>query len=68
MAALLLKYSANVNSSDKWGYTPLHEASQKNRTQLCSLLLAHGADAKLKNYEGQLLICNDNYNYFIIIF
>jgi tankyrase len=31
----------------------LHEAAQKGRTQLCALLLAHGADPTLKNQEGQ---------------
>ena len=40
-------------ATDKWGFTPLHEAAQKGRTQLCSLLLAHGADPSLKNQEGQ---------------
>ena len=40
-------------ATDKWGFTPLHEAAQKGRTQLCSLLLAHGADPTLKNQEGQ---------------
>lgn len=42
-----------VNATDKWGFTPLHEAAQKGRTQLCALLLAHGADPFLKNQEGQ---------------
>ena len=36
-----------------WAFTPLHEAAQKGRTQLCALLLAHGADPTLKNQEGQ---------------
>lgn len=35
------------------GFTPLHEAAQKGRTQLCALLLAHGADAFMKNQENQ---------------
>jgi len=39
--------------ADKWGFTPLHEVAQKGRTQLCALLLAHGADPALKNQEGQ---------------
>ena len=41
-------------ATDKWGFTPLHEAAQKGRTQLCALLLAHGADPILKNQEGQV--------------
>ena len=37
----------------RWLFTPLHEAAQKGRTQLCSLLLAHGADPTMKNQESQ---------------
>ena len=50
------RYSTIVNATDKWGFTPLHEATQKGRTQLCSLLLAHGADPNLKNQVGCLSI------------
>ena len=57
---LIIKYSIvkrihifTFTATDKWGFTPLHEAAQKGRTQLCSLLLAHGADPTLKNQEGQ---------------
>lgn len=53
IAALLIKFDACVNATDKWAFTPLHEASQKGRTQLCALLLAHGADPTLTNQEGQ---------------
>ena len=53
VAALLIKYDACVNATDKWAFTPLHEAAQKGRTQLCALLLAHGADPALRNQEGQ---------------
>lgn len=53
VAALLIKFDACVNATDKWAFTPLHEASQKGRTQLCALLLAHGADPTLTNQEGQ---------------
>lgn len=42
-----------MNATDKWAFTPLHEAAQKGRTQLCALLLAHGADPTMKNQEGQ---------------
>ncbi len=42
-----------LSFTDKWGFTPLHEAAQKGRTQLCALLLAHGADPALNNQEGQ---------------
>lgn len=52
VAALLIKYDACVNATDKWSFTPLHEAAQKGRTQLCALLLIHGADPALRNQEG----------------
>jgi tankyrase len=67
IAALLIEHGAAVNAPDRWGFTPLHESSQKvrqtfahlcdmcvfqGRTQLCSLLLNHGADPSLRNQEG----------------
>ncbi len=52
IAALLIEYGVEVNACDKWGFTPLHEAAQKGRTQICSLLLNHGADAAIRNQEG----------------
>eukprot|EP00118_Oscarella_pearsei_P023830 m.290646 g.290646 ORF g.290646 m.290646 type:complete len:237 (+) comp40720_c2_seq3:1838-2548(+) len=42
-----------MNATDRWNFTPLHEAAQKGRTQLCSLLILHGADSGMKNQEGQ---------------
>lgn len=39
IAALLIKYKADVNATDRWHFTPLHEAAQKGRTQLCALLV-----------------------------
>ena len=36
---MLIKFNTCVNAIDKWGFTPLHEASQKGRTQLCTLLV-----------------------------
>lgn len=42
-----------MNTKDRWGFTPLHEAAQKGRTQLCALLLNYGADPKLENLEHQ---------------
>jgi len=35
----LIKFKADVNATDRWMFTPLHEASQKGRTQLCALLV-----------------------------
>ena len=53
IASLLIKHNTQVNATDRWGFTPLHEAAQKGRTQLCALLLNHGADPNLKNHENQ---------------
>ena len=53
VAALLIRFNTEVNATDQLGFTPLHEAAQKGRTQLCALLLAHGADPHMKNQEGQ---------------
>ena len=40
IAALLIKFNTCVNAVDRWGFTPLHEAAQKGRTQLCALLVS----------------------------
>ena len=39
IAALLIKYNTCVNAVDRWGFTSIHEAAQKGRTQLCALLV-----------------------------
>ena len=31
IAALLIKYKADVNATDRWLFTPLHEAAQKGQ-------------------------------------
>ena len=49
----LLQHGANVNESDFWGYTPLHEAAAKNKLEICKLLLEHGAQVDAKTREGQ---------------
>lgn len=38
---------------DLWQFTPLHEAASKNRVEVCSLLLSHGADPTLVNCHGK---------------
>lgn len=38
---------------DLWQFTPLHEAASKNRVEVCSLLIAHGADPTLVNCHSK---------------
>ena len=38
---------------DLWQFTPLHEATSKNRVEVCSLLLSHGADPTLVNCHSK---------------
>ena len=40
IASMLIKFDTCVNAVDKWGFTALHEAAQKGRTQLCALLVS----------------------------
>jgi tankyrase len=71
IAALLIKHNTCVNATDKWAFTPLHEAAQKGRTQLCALLLAHGADPTMKNQEGQtpldLATVSPHFTYLVLL-
>ena len=47
------QHGASVNAMDLWQFTPLHEAASKNRVEVCSLLLAHGADPTLVNCHSK---------------
>lgn len=47
------QHGACVNAMDLWQFTPLHEAASKNRVEVCSLLLSHGADPTLVNCHGK---------------
>lgn len=42
-----------MNAPDQWQYTSLHEAASKGRTEVCAVLLAHGADPTLRNANGK---------------
>lgn len=42
-----------MNARDFWQFTPLHEAVAKQRLEVCSLLLAHGADPDSVNCYGK---------------
>lgn len=48
-----LQHGACVNAMDLWQFTPLHEAASKNRVEVCSLLLSHGADPTLLNCHSK---------------
>ena len=52
VAQLLINHHSEVNATDRWKFTPLHEAAQKGRTQLCSLLVMNGADVNMRNQDG----------------
>lgn len=47
---------ASVNAMDLWQFTPLHEAASKARVEVCSLLLANGADPTLMNCHSKSAI------------
>ena len=44
---------ASANARDSWNYTPLHEAAVKGKTDVCVLLLQHGADVTVRNSENK---------------
>lgn len=48
-----VQHGANVNGTDLWQFSPLHEAASKSRLEVCSLLLSHGADAGLLNCHSK---------------
>lgn len=52
-APSLFQHGACVNAMDLWQFTPLHEAASKNRVEVCSLLLSHGADPTLLNCHSK---------------
>lgn len=60
IAALLIKYNTSVNAVDRWGFTPLHEASQKGRTQLCALLVSWHS-VLLWCSASSIIRCNESF-------
>ena len=52
---LLTEDASRINVADHYG-TPLHEASLWGHVEMVELLLAHGADPALRNWEGQTAI------------
>uniref|UniRef100_A0A182PEN1 Uncharacterized protein n=1 Tax=Anopheles epiroticus TaxID=199890 RepID=A0A182PEN1_9DIPT len=51
---LLLDHGAEINAQDDSGNTALHHAFMEMQLQLAELLVARGADRKLRNKAGQL--------------
>lgn len=45
--------SSNINYQDKTKFTPLMSAAYNGHVNLVELLLKHGADASLKNVDGE---------------
>ena len=53
---LLVDAGAPVNAKQHLGWTPLHEAVNRNDLEMTRYLIAHGADARLQNDEGKSAI------------
>ena len=51
---VLIDFGVNVNGQNEFGETPLHAAAKQPRpnTELLSALLAHGADASIRDRNG----------------
>jgi hypothetical protein len=52
MAAVLLRYNANVNAMDDIGYTPLMAASFNGHIDVVKILVSNGADLTIRNQEN----------------
>lgn len=48
----LIALGCNVNHTNTYGNTPLHEAVHLGLSDIASMLLAHGADPKIANHKG----------------
>lgn len=53
IAALLIRYGANVNAENSFGETPLSQAARFGAKGVVAILLAHGAKISHKDEEGQ---------------
>ncbi|MEM4137926.1 MAG: ankyrin repeat domain-containing protein, partial [Candidatus Anstonellaceae archaeon] len=48
----LIEKGANINSTDKYGYTPLHFAAKSGNTKVAEFLIKSGSDVNAKNKDG----------------
>jgi ankyrin repeat protein len=53
VARLLVAAGADVNATQRHGYTPLHAAAQNGNVELTELLLEAGADPTARTDDGQ---------------
>jgi ankyrin repeat protein len=53
VARLLVAAGADVNATQRHGYTPLHAAGQNGDEELTELLLGAGADPSARTDDGQ---------------
>ncbi len=50
---MLIEAKSDINTQDRWGWTSLHEAAIKGKSDVCILLLQAGADWNICNSDGK---------------
>ena len=55
-AKILLSHDANLNVQDDYGFTPLHIAAQKNKSELIKFFLDNNADVNLRGNFGSSVL------------
>ena len=53
VARLLVEAGANVNATQRHGYTPLHSAAENDDAELVDLLVEHGASRHARTDDGR---------------
>jgi len=48
-----IEHGANVSAKDKFGSTPLHEASSQGHVDLAQFLVKHGADVSSRDHDSR---------------